>query len=168
MSARTIASRLTAIGLSVAGVTLLPATVVSQHRPGPDGVYFSASRPGLNPFDRSKAALHFNLYTDGAAIDLSVVHPTDDVTRHEVQIHMQRVALALAEGDFSAIRSAHAPAAQPTSLHVLMPTGKTATGDASTFFVPGVATADALRAVTEVRLCGDAGGRTRQHHDHVR
>jgi hypothetical protein len=151
---------MTALGLAVGAVILLPAIVISQQRSGPDGIYFNASRPGLNPFDRSRAALHFNLYTDGAAIDLSVVDPTDDVTRHDVQMHMQRLAVALMEGDFAAVRSAHAPSAQHANLHVLTPNGHTATGDASTFFVPGVATLTRLaRSLKYVYVETPEGGR---------
>jgi hypothetical protein len=129
-----------AIGLVAAGVTLLPVFVSGQQRPSPDGNYFNPARPGLNPFDREKAAVHFTLFTDGATIDLQVVHPTDDVTRHSVEIHMQKVAMALTAGDFAAVRSAKAPAPQHTTLHVVTPSGRPAAGDASTFFVPGVAT----------------------------
>jgi hypothetical protein len=160
MSLRTSASRAVATGLTAAGVALLPVIVTGQQPPGPDGLYFNRARPGLNPFERSKATVHFTLYTDGAAIDLQVVHATDDVTRHEVELHMQRVAMALTDGDFSAMRSAQVPATQPTHLHVLAPNGRPATGDASTFFVPGVATLTRLaREVKYAYVETSEGGR---------
>ena len=51
-------------------------------------------------FDQDKATHHFTLTPDGGAIQVTAMDPADEVTREQIQTHLQEIAAAFGHGDF--------------------------------------------------------------------
>jgi hypothetical protein len=52
-------------------------------------------------FDQDKATHHFTLTANGGAIQVTAMDPADQVTRDEIQKHLQEIAAAFGRGDFA-------------------------------------------------------------------
>jgi hypothetical protein len=51
-------------------------------------------------FDQDKATHHFTLTTNGGTIQVTAIHPADQVTHDEIQTHLREIAAAFGRGDF--------------------------------------------------------------------
>lgn len=64
-------------------------------------------------FDQDKATHHFTLTATGGAIAVDANDPADEVTRDQIQAHLQEIAAAFGRGDFE----------KPLMTHGEAPTG---------------------------------------------
>ena len=67
-------------------------------------------------FDQDKATHHFTLTATGGAIAVDANDPADQVTRDQIQAHLQEIAPAFGRGDFE----------KPLMTHGEVPTGVSA------------------------------------------
>jgi hypothetical protein len=58
-------------------------------------------------FDQEETTHHFNLFTDGGAIDVSVKNSADTKNRDAIRSHLPHIATMFAEGNFDAPMLVH-------------------------------------------------------------